>query len=110
MTSGLGIGMHGQGFGGMSDTGAPPDSSGGSMLNMNIMAGSGNFAGVHPMQMYQSNFNGSSLAHYQVMQGNNNQQSNHNQMQGMQYNSQDKKRQNKLSISKQNINNIRFNI
>ena len=31
-------------------------------------------------------------------------------MQGMQYNSQDKKRQNKLSISKQNINNIRFNI
>lgn len=44
------------------------------------------------------------------MQGNNNQQNNHNQMQGMQYNSQDKKRQNKLSISKQNINNIRFNI
>ena len=47
MTTGLGIGMHGQaGFGGMSDTGAPPDSSGGSMM---IMAGSGNFAQVHPM-------------------------------------------------------------
>ena len=44
MTTGLGIGMHGQGgFGGMSDTGAPPDSSGGSMMNMNILAGSGNF-------------------------------------------------------------------
>jgi len=71
MTTGLGIGMHGQaGFGGMSDTGAPPDSSGGSMINMNIMAGSGNFAQVHPMQMYQSNFNGSSLAHYQAMQNN----------------------------------------
>lgn len=58
MTTGLGIGMHGQGgFGGMSDTGAPPDSSGGSMMNMNMIQ-------VHPMQMYQSNFNGSSLAHY----------------------------------------------
>jgi len=44
MTQGLGIGIHGQGgFGGMSDTGAPPDSSGGSMMNMNILAGSGNF-------------------------------------------------------------------
>lgn len=55
----------------MSDTGAPPDSSGGSMINMNILAGSNNFASssavhhMHPMQMYQSNFNGSSLAHYQ---------------------------------------------
>lgn len=65
----------------MSDTGAPPDSSGGSMINMNILAGSGNFASssavhhIHPMQMYQSNFNGSSLAHYQqVMQGTGNQQ------------------------------------
>jgi len=62
------------------------------------------------MQMYQSNFNGSSLAHYQAMQNSQNQQNNQNQMQGMQYNSQDKKRQNKLSISKQNISNIRFNM
>jgi hypothetical protein len=57
--------MPAQGFGGMSDTGAPPDSSGGSMMNMNMMQG------VHPMQMYQSNFNGSSLAHYQAIQQNN---------------------------------------
>ena len=79
------------------------------MMNMNILAGSGNFGQVHPMQMYQSNFNGSSLAHYQAMQNNQN-PNNQNQMQAMQYNSQDKKRQNKLSISKQNINNIRFNM
>jgi len=37
--------MNQSAFGGMSDTGAPPDSSGGQMM--------------HPMQMYQTNFTGS---------------------------------------------------
>jgi hypothetical protein len=54
MTSGFNI--QGGGFGGMSDTGAPPDSSG-SMMNMNIIAGSNNMNNLHNMQIYQSNFN-----------------------------------------------------
>lgn len=45
-------------IGGMSDTGAAPDSSGSSMINI------GNNGAMHPMQMYQSNFTGSSLAQY----------------------------------------------
>jgi len=47
-------------MGGMSDTGAAPDNSSGSMINI----GGGQ---MHPMQMYQSNFTGSSLAQYQAM-------------------------------------------
>ena len=42
---------------GLSDTGAAPDNSSGSMINI----GGGQ---MHPMQMYQSNFTGSSLAQY----------------------------------------------
>jgi hypothetical protein len=48
-------------IGGMSDTGAAPDSSGSSMINI------ANNGAMHPMQMYQSNFTGSSLAQYQAM-------------------------------------------
>ena len=44
-------------FGGMSDTGAPPDSSGGSMLQVPM----------HPMQMYQTNFTNSQLAQYNML-------------------------------------------
>jgi hypothetical protein len=46
----------GQPFGGMSDTGAPPDSSGSSMLQVPM----------HPMQMYQTNFTNSQLAQYNI--------------------------------------------
>lgn len=44
-------------FSGMSDTGAPPDSSGGSMLQVPM----------HPMQMYQTNFSGSQMATYNMI-------------------------------------------
>lgn len=55
--------MNGQNFvSGMSDTGAAPDNSGGSSM-MNMMSG-GSSGMQHPMQMYQSNFTGSSLAQY----------------------------------------------
>lgn len=76
MTSGFNI--QGGGFGGMSDTGAPPDSSG-SMMNMNIIAGSNNMNNLHNMQIYQSNFNQSSLAHYQAMNQMGNNPNNSNQ-------------------------------
>lgn len=49
-----GMGLNsGGGFGGLSDTGAAPDSSGSQMIHGQ---------GMHPMQMYQTNFTGSSLA------------------------------------------------
>lgn len=53
----MGMALQGQPFGGMSDTGAAPDSSGGSAMLINMMA-----PGSHQMQMYQTNFTGSSLA------------------------------------------------
>lgn len=55
---GMGLAMNmgmntGGGFGGLSDTGAAPDSSGSHQM-MGV--------GMHPMNMYQTNFTGSSLA------------------------------------------------
>jgi len=47
----------------MSDTGAAPDSSGGGSAMMSMMNN------MHPVQMYQTNFSGSSLAQYQAMNG-----------------------------------------
>jgi|APSaa5957512535_1039671.scaffolds.fasta_scaffold43877_2 hypothetical protein len=50
----MNMGMNtGGGFGGLSDTGAAPDSSGSHQM-MGV--------GMHPMNMYQTNFTGSSLA------------------------------------------------
>ena len=60
----MGMGLNsGGGFGGLSDTGAAPDNSGGSQMM-------GGVQGMHPMQMYQTNFTGSSLAQYQAMNQN----------------------------------------
>ena len=81
--------LQGQAFvGGMSDTGAAPDSSGGSAMLINMMA-----PGSHQMQMYQTNFTGSSLAQYQAM--------NQQFSQG--------KKSNKMNISKNNMAQMRFN-
>lgn len=89
---GIGINSGGGAFGGMSDTGAAPDSSGGQMMNMM----------GHPMQMFAGgNFTGSSLAQYHQM---------NNMMGQQQFSSQDKKRQNKMNISKNNVAAIRFNM
>ena len=56
----MGMGLNsGGGFGGLSDTGAAPDSSGSQMMGVQNQA-----MGMHPMHMYQTNFTGSSLAQY----------------------------------------------
>ena len=55
--------------------------------------------------MYQTNFTGSSLAQYQ---GPNGQTLNNNI--GQQFPSQDKKRSNKMNISKNNVAAMRFNM
>ena len=87
---GIGINSGGGAFGGMSDTGAAPDNSGGQIMNM------------HPMQMFQAgNFTGSSLAQYHQM---------NNIMNQQQFSSQDKKRSNKMNVSKNNVAAIRFNM
>jgi hypothetical protein len=85
----------------MSDTGAAPDNSGGSST-MNMMGQNGE----HPMQMYQTNFTGSSLAQYQAANG----QTLNGPHIGQQFSSQDKKRSNKMNISKNNVAAMRFNM
>ena len=84
----MGMALQGQAFGGVSDTGAAPDSSGGPAMLINMMA-----PGSNQMQMYQTNFTGSSLAQYQVM--------NQQFSQG--------KKTNKMNISKNNMAAMRFN-
>ena len=85
----MGMALQGQAFvGGVSDTGAAPDSSNGSAMLINMMAPS-----AHQMQMYQTNFTGSSLAQYQAM--------NQQFSQG--------KKSNKMNISKNNMAAMRFN-
>lgn len=87
----------------MSDTGAAPDSSGGSST-MNMMGQNGEQ--MHPMQMYQTNFTGRSLAQYQAANG----QTLNGAHIGQQFSSQDKKRSNKMNISKNNVAAMRFNM
>jgi hypothetical protein len=72
----------------MSDTGAPPDSSGSSMLHVPM----------HPMQMYQTNFTNSQLAQYNIAM---NQFSGNNSM-----SSQDKKRNINKVYNKSNLQSL----
>jgi hypothetical protein len=58
--------------------------------------------------MYQTNFTGSSLAQYQAVNGQT--LNNGGAHMGQQFSSQDKKRSNKMNISKNNVAAMRFNM